>query len=569
MYIVGKESCLKSNRSEKPYTAKILLCGEAGDGILSAGDVLMNAAARMGFFSSVHKNFPSTIRGGFCSSLVTITNQKSWSPRSEADISVYINDARICLSDKRNIDLPFDSLFRKSSQNPLKTTFALGVLCRILGIGADFILEQLGDKLKGKRPDLLKQNRSIIQKGLGFAQTSIGPLPRFALPDCRPQSEKRIILDGNQAVALGAVAAGCKLYASYPITPATSIGDHLSHYLPAQGGFSYQAEDEIAALGAVIGASFSGSRAMTATSGPGLSLMQEFIGYCSMTEIPAVIVDVQRAGPSTGMPTKHSQDDLLAAALGGHGEGQRIVLGASSVEDCFHLAMESFDLAQMLRCPVILLSDCALANLKTTMEPPGPARRGTLIHQNRYSCGSDCGTDLAVTSSFSEKNGQGRRVTGVEHNENSVPDTSPRNRLLQLQRREEKMSDIFTLAAHLQEWDVEGLDFGEADISVVSWGLSAAVTKAAVKELRAGGVRVAALYPGLLYPVDREAYETLRRFSEKMVVVESNHTGQLSSLIRMSSGLNVHSITQCRGEPFTSEEVTENLYQIYKENICA
>lgn len=577
MYIVYKEPCLKTNRTEKPYTTKVLLCGEAGDGILSGGELLINTAAKMGFSSSAHKNFPPTIRGGYCSSLVTITNKRQWSPYSEPDITISISDARVRISPDKEIVLPLEGLFRNRSQNPLKTSFALGVLCRILGIEADFILEQLGDKLKGKNPDLLEQNRSVIQKGLRFAQeVSAGPLPRFALPDCRPPAEKRIILDGNQAVALGAVAAGCKLYASYPITPATSIGDHLSLYLPPLGGFSYQAEDEIAALGAVIGASFSGSRSMTATSGPGLSLMQELIGYASMTELPAFIVDVQRAGPSTGMPTKHSQDDLFAAALGGHGEDQRIILGATSVKDCFYLTMEAFNLADHYQCPVILLSDSALANLKTTLKKPDPERVPSVARQV---CLERDDNSMENYRRFDLNSGQSRpipvpgvspvsyRVTGVEHDEYSVPANCPRNRSLQMQRREEKLSDLFSRYAHLQEWDTGGIELGDADIAVVSWGLTASITKEAVGSLRSRGIKAAALYPRLLYPVDKESYETLSRFSEQMAVVESNSSGQLSSFIRMATGLKVHAITQSRGEPFTSEEITENLYQFHKEKI--
>ncbi|MFW5812842.1 MAG: 2-oxoacid:acceptor oxidoreductase subunit alpha [Fibrobacterota bacterium] len=566
---------MKPNCTEKPHTVKILLRGEAGDGILSGGELLLNAAAQTGFSSSVHKNFPPTIRGGYCSSLVTITNAGRWSPCSEPDISVSISDARLCISPDKEIPLPLNAHFRSKTQNPLKTSFALGVLCSILGIAQDLILELLGDKLKGKSPELLEQNRSVFQKGCSFARESIVPLPRYLLPDCSPPPEQRVILDGNQAVALGAVAAGCKLYASYPITPATSIGDHLSLHLPPRGGFSYQAEDETAALGAVIGASFSGSRAMTATSGPGLSLMQELIGYSSMTELPAVIVDVQRAGPSTGMPTKHSQDDLFAAALGGHGEDQRIILGATSVKDCFYLTMEAFNLADQYQCPVILLSDSALANLKSTLKRPDPARVPPVA---RRVCLEQEGSSENYRR-FDPDSGQSRpvpvpgvspasyRVTGVEHDEYFVPANCPRNRSLQMQRREEKLLDLFTETAHLQEWDTGGIELGEADISVVSWGLSASVTKQAVGSLRNRGMKVAAFYPRLLYPVDRESYLTLSRFSASMAVVESNSSGQLSSLIRMATGLEIHSITQSRGEPFTSEEITENLYQFYKERI--
>ncbi len=569
---------MKTYTAEIPILLKVLFSGEAGDGILSAGETLLNAAARLGYHSSVLKNFPPTIRGGSCSALVSITTASQWAPSSIPDLEISLDQGTITRHNSIIAELPFHLCIHTRSQTPLRSSFALGALAWLLGIPKELIFEIITEKLRKKDPELTEQNRTVLESGYEQLRNGDIRIPECMLPDIDTTRSDRVILDGNHAVALGALSAGCKIYASYPITPATAIGDHLSSYLPPLGGFAYQAEDEIAALGAVIGASFSGSRAMTATSGPGLSLMQEFLGYASMTELPAVIVDVQRAGPSTGMPTKHSQDDLFAAALGGHGEGQRIVLGATSVEDCFYLTMEAFNLADHYQCPVILLSDSALGHLKTTVKRPDPTRVASVARQVCLSQESDsrglykrsnlestqtCAMPVPGISPVSY------RVTGVEHDEYSIPANSPENRSSQMRRRSLKLQDLPQKTGHLQIWDAQGISPGEADIGVISWGLSASVTREAVKELRNRGLKVAALYPRVLFPVDLKLYEQMSLLTGHIATVESNCTGQLSSLIRMNTGLATHPITQYRGEPFTSEEIAENLYQFYREKIPA
>ncbi len=185
------------------------------------------------------------------------------------------------------------------------------------------------------------------------------------------------ILDGNEAVARAAVTAGCGFFSSYPITPSTGIGNFLAKALPARGAVSYQAEDEIAAIGAAIGASFAGVKSMTATSGPGLSLMQEFLGYASMVEIPLVIVDVQRPGPSTGSPAQFAQEDLFAAAFGSHGETSRIVLAPDSTGNCYNLTVDAFNCSEYFQCPVIILSDSVLGLTKSVI--PVPERQNVRV----------------------------------------------------------------------------------------------------------------------------------------------------------------------------------------------
>jgi len=578
--------------ADRPFTLRAAFRGEAGDGILSAGDTLMRAAAALGFSASVHKSFPPTIRGGACGALVTISDAETAAPVSASVDFVFELDKSILTVynigndnggggvDGVNTAQPVDksSITGHSDDIPesfeinfglcphihthpqLKSSFALGMISSVLGIPKNPLLKLITEKLMKK--NLTEQNTDAFERGHGFASSKINTKHRFAgrLSTPNPVSGDRVIIDGNQAVALGAIAAGCRFYASYPITPATSIGEFLARTLPDFGGFAYQAEDEISAIGAVAGAWFSGVPAMTATSGPGLSLMQEFLGYCSMTEIPAVVADVQRAGPSTGMPTKHSQDDLLAAAFGGHGEGQRVVLAAADIDDCFYLTMEAFGMARRFRCPVILLSDSALGHLRATRKRPDHSvSTGTPSEQ---SCIDD-GSSHNIAGTTPRHPYIARRVTGLEHDGDGIPDNSAANRIRQQERRFRKMDAIYKEYGRLHVIDTAGIDRGEADLCVVSWGFSASLTRHAVDNLRCRGIKIACLYPKLLFPLVKKHYLDLYKLCPRIAVVESNYTGQLASLIRMYTGIDTIPVNQYRGEPFTPEEIEAALYDIY------
>jgi 2-oxoglutarate ferredoxin oxidoreductase subunit alpha len=368
----------------------------------------------------------------------------------------------------------------------------------------------------------------------------------------------------------------------------------MAQYLHGFGGFAYQAEDEISAIGVTVGAWHSGVPAMTATSGPGLSLMQEFLSYCSMTETPAVVVDVQRAGPSTGMPTMHSQDDLMAAAFGGHGEDQRIVLAASTIEECFYLTVEAFDIAKRFKCPVILLSDSTLGNLRATCKRPDPALGinglPNIAAVSAFDIADD-GDESSPAPPHAAANPAGagsarpHRITGLEHDEHCMPCNSSENRVRQQYRRFSKMDKIELDYSHLQTIDASGiklrmprsefakkfhLNIGDedestgplADLCVVSWGLSAAMTRFAVDALRKRGFKIACLYPRLLFPFVSGHYLKLFELCPRIAVVEANYTGQLASMIRMYTGINTIPVKKYCGDPFTPEEIEAELYNI-------
>lgn len=587
---------------------KFKFSGEAGEGIVSTGEVLMKVAAIMGYHSVAYKSFPPNIRGGYSQSLVTISENPIISALSDFDILFSLSDSSFKIDsknikngnlviiesnilknieNKRKIDFlqkmgaivysaPVSKIGKEiASSTKIRSTITLGIISFLLDIPLTLMLDTILKRFGHKGSKIHDLNSTAVKKGFSWAKKNFNQISSYKILQKTTLNRNQVIFDGNQAISAGAIIAGCTFFSSYPITPATSIGECMAEHLPQVNGFSYQAEDEIAALGAVVGASFSGSKAMTATSGPGLSLMQEFIGYSSMIELPIVIVDVQRAGPSTGMPTKHGQDDLFAAIFGSHGESPRIVLSPTNLQDCFHTTVEAFNISEQYQCPVILLSDSSLAMISGTMEIPKITddkitRRFILSEYSykesfsRFEC-TENGLNPIPVPGFSPDT---YRVSGVEHDKNGAPSVDCDNRIKQIKKRFGKIKSVENNNSSLIEWDLEKSQLYKADFSLIAWGLTASVAKQAVINLRKKGFHIAAIYPRLLYPVCKNAIETLLQFSSLVIIPESNFTGQYSKLIRMYTDANPVSFTLSRGEAFTPGEIQTFCDQIAGKNRC-
>jgi 2-oxoglutarate ferredoxin oxidoreductase subunit alpha len=326
-------------------------------------------------------------------------------------------------------------------------------------------------------------------------------------------------LTGNQAIAEGAIAAGCRFYAGYPITPSSEIAEVLSGRLPEVGGVFVQMEDEIASIGAVVGASLGGLKAATATSGPGFSLMQENIGFAVATEIPCVIVDVQRVGPSTGLPTKVAQGDIMQARWGTHGDHPIIAIYPSSVQECFDLTVRAFDLAERFRTPVMLLSDAVVAGLREQVEVRAisrPAvRSGPGVEPAVYRPFDYSGDRPPPLAPF----GTGYRyhVTGLIHDERGAPTEDPAlvARWWQYMRRK--------LDAHLDEildWEERSLE--DADTVVVAYGCTARAAAHAVDLARDEGVPAGLLTLRTIWPFPDAVIDRLAARASRFVVAELN-----------------------------------------------
>jgi 2-oxoglutarate/2-oxoacid ferredoxin oxidoreductase subunit alpha len=371
------------------------------------------------------------------------------------------------------------------------------------------------------------------------------------------------LISGNHACALGAVAAGCRFFAGYPITPSSEIAERLSRALPQVDGVFVQMEDEIASIAAVIGASMGGVKSMTATSGPGFSLKQENIGYAAGAEIPCVVVNVMRGGPSTGMPTRPAQADIMQARWGSHGDYPMIVVAPASVREIYYETIRAFDLAERFRTPVVVLYDQVIAQLTETVELPDDvdavrAQRkwanGPREDFRPYATGADGIPAMA-------RPGDGYRVhtTGLSHAEDGFPSQNPdivsRNLGRMLAKLEQHRDAI-------DSWQEIACD--DADVVVVAIGISARAATRAVEQCRARGLRVGLFRPITLWPFPERALREATASARAVLVPELN-AGQLSLEVERILGRErVSSIHRVNGEPITPAEIAAQAETLIK-----
>jgi len=337
---------------------------------------------------------------------------------------------------------------------------------------------------------------------------------------------KRQLLQGNEAIAHGALAAGCRFFAGYPITPASEISELLSILLPRVDGTFIQMEDEIASMGAIIGASLAGVKSMTATSGPGFALMQENIGYACAAEVPCVVVDVMRGGPSTGLPTSPSQGDVQMARWGTHGDHPIIVLAVSSVNDCFTLTVKAFNLSERFRVPVIILSDEIVAHTRECVQLPEPSELH-ILNRLRPSVPPDWykpyeGDNRGVPAMAAFGDGYRHHVTGLVHDEMGFPTEKPHEILNFQQRLTQKITRGFP-----EIMMTKGYLLSDAEVCVIAYGSVARSAMRAVEEARQQGIRAGMLQLITLFPFPRSQVVPVLKQCRAVLVPEMN-MGQIS-----------------------------------------
>jgi 2-oxoglutarate ferredoxin oxidoreductase subunit alpha len=365
---------------------------------------------------------------------------------------------------------------------------------------------------------------------------------------------------GDMACAEGALAAGCRFFAGYPITPATEIAEHISRRLPEVGGIFVQMEDEIASMAAVIGASYGGIKSMTATSGPGFSLMQENIGLAAMTETPCVVVDVMRGGPSTGQPTKTGQQDVMQAKWGSHGDYEIIALAPSSVQEMFDLTIEAFNLSEIYRCPVFLMTDEIIGHLMERLAIPEPdkiqlaTRKHPTSPPSQYlpfRAGEDLVPEMAVF-------GEGYRfyATGLTHDETGHPQTDSADEQAKLVRR---LCDKIRNNAD-KICRVERVFLEDADICVVAYGSVARSALSSVVEGRKRGAKIGLLRLVTLWPFPDHVVEQVAEQANHIIVPEMNY-GQLVREVERSAGRRkVTSLPKLGDALHTPEEILAHVF---------
>jgi len=575
------------------------MAGSGGDGIVFAGDVLIQSAARGGYHSILTKSFGSQIRGGESSCRLRISTRPVLNPGNTLDVAVALNwedflrfGAELPVDGRTTViydgatgvapdriplpgvvpaealAVPIGELARRAAgTDKAKNTVVLGLLACWLGIDREGLLSAVRRKLAKKGEPVVEANERAFGAGAKYAEAH-ALRRRLVLERPERAGSPQLVADGNEMCAAAAIFAGCSFFSGYPITPSSEIMHFLSSELWKQGGTMLQAEDEIAGLGAVIGASFAGQKAMTATSGPGLSLKTELLGLATMAELPLVCVNVQRGGPSTGMPTKSEQADLFQAAFSAHGDACRPVLAPVSVADTFRVTVEAFNVAEQYQTPVILLSDQEIAQRKETIEPIDTAsfrvverRRPTEAELDDYVRFRFTESGVSPLSHPGLKGGN-YLASGIEHNERGAPTA---NGELHGRMNAKRIGKLEPLKARRDLFLLEG-DPG-APFGLVSWGSVAGVAREALRLAQLEGLRVKLLVPKLLHPVAEEVYREFFASLRSGLVVEQSHQGQLYRLIRMyvDAPAGLRSLCRSGARPFAPREVVEHLRQLVME----
>jgi 2-oxoglutarate ferredoxin oxidoreductase subunit alpha len=442
-----------------------------------------------------------------------------------------------------------------------KNLIMIGALGQLFGLPLDKS-EQMVERRLGKYKSLLPLNLDSLRLGRTYVQEHFLERPPYYLEAPEGPAEERLVMTGNQATALGALAVGCRFYAGYPITPATSIMEFLAQEMPRVGGTLVQAEDEIAAITMIIGASFGGTKAMTATSGPGLALMIEALGHASMTETPVVVVDVQRAGPSTGMPTKTAQGDLFMALYAANDEAPRFVIAPDSVEDCFYQMVNAFNLAEKYQVPVIVLTDQAMAERVETIRPidlntikiidrlhPQLDSGDSDNSYKRYALTKDGISPMAIPG----MRGGHYVAEGLEHSEKGAPNYTPEMHVAMMEKRYRKVESA---RRELRGWNVvdEWGDRG-AEIGIIGWGGTKGTVREAMARAMQEGLRVGALFPEMLLPMPDEEIRAFLANKRVVIVPELNYRGMFGDVLAHRYNVKVRHLNKYDGLPFKVQDI--------------
>ncbi|MBI4553313.1 MAG: 2-oxoacid:acceptor oxidoreductase subunit alpha [Candidatus Latescibacteria bacterium] len=564
----------------------IRIAGENGEGVLTVGEVLAEALARTGLHIYTFKNLPAEIKGGASMVQVRVGDRLIRSPGDAVDILMAWNQENYDLHvgevrtgglvlfdpgectiedrpDRQQIPVPLNQITKDVIKvMKSKNVLAFGVLTAYLGISFDIARKMVVESRWGKRKDLLDSNIQALEAGYAYVREH-GAALGIRLPVGEQNGHGQLVMTGNDAFCLGALAAGCKFYAGYPITPASDIMETLAKFLPKVGGVLVQTEDEIAAITAVIGASFAGQKGMTATAGPGLALMVEALGLATMEELPLVVVDVQRGGPSTGMPTKTEQADLDLALYGRHGDAPRIVIAPTNAEDCFYTAVQAFNLAEKYQVPVIVLSDQHLSQRTQAISRPDLS---TLTIVNRAmppADGHGTGGNGAHAISRYELTEDGISpmpipgvhdapyvATGLEHDAHAHIDYSPTAHVIMTQKRARKVEGAANEPGFVTRYGPD-----DAQLGLIGWGSSEGPILEALERVVAKGHRVAALIFKMLYPLNEQATRAFIESVPNVAVVELNHSGQFANFLQSRLCIPLLRYNTYTGLPFKAGEI--------------
>ncbi len=572
--------------------------GAAGDGLDKSGDTIAKTCSRLGLYVTAYNSYQSVIRGGHIWLRVRIAEKKVSSHGDHLNVLIALNqdaierharevepggaviyngdkltcDSTLISSQVLPVPLPIKELTKSFGRLPpiMQNTVALGALLYLLGLEFDMAASVLADTFKHKGEAVVEQNVQVARAGYDYAKDISVPLGY----EWDYTRIKRPFITGNEAFALGAVAAGCKFYSAYPMTPASSILHWMAAHGAKCGVVVKQCEDELAVVNIAIGAGHAGVRAMCGTSGGGFALMTEAIGQAGMIEAPLVIIEVQRGGPSTGIPTKTEQADLNQVFGASQGDYPRVIIAPTDTTDCYYTAVEAHNLAEKYQLPVTIISDLLLSEHPETIEA-GALRNDVPIERGE------------IVSDWSDEKGQFKRYaftrSGVSPR--ALPGSEGAMYVAATDDHDEEgvvISDVFTnppMRRKIQEKRMHKLDKvlqeltppklegpPDAEVTLIGWGSSKGVISEAIALLGEQGIRANHLQIKYLYPFHASEVSEILRGTKRTVCVECNYTGQFARHLRAETGFGVNDlILKYDGEPFEPHHIVEQLRAILED----
>ena len=553
----------------------VRFAGEGGQGVVTSAEGLAQSSTQVGYHALTFATFPSQILGGPTWTQARIAVDPVLAPGDDVDVLVAFNqeaydnhsedvreDGVIIFNstefelegDPRSFGLPIEELARSTGNNRAGNMVIMGALAHLVNMPHEYLEEFVEQRFnRGREGDdeIIRSNIQALRLGrehIALSGFNLGDLAPAHMPDYQ-----QLMIKGNEALSLGAIAGGLDFYVGYPISPATPILLYMERNLIGKDKFAYQVSSEIEAITGLIGAGFAGKRAMTATAGPGLSLMSEGLGLSWIAEIPLVVVDVQRGGPATGLPTKTEQSDLMSCMFPAHGDVRLPVIAVGTVEECFYGAIKAIEWAEKYQGPVVLMSEMALAERAQNIPRPDlskvkPAKR--LVYEGNNGYQRYAGYEL---SPMPLPGGPGAYVAnGSEHDD--IGDTThlPERHIQMTQRRFSKIKLL-----EEEDYEREGTEF---PVALLPWGGSKGPTREAFDILKRQGAPVGWYYTMFLNPLPPKLLEELRQ-KDLVIVPELNYQGQFSQILR-GAGIKAESITQYTGLPFKARTLVERIAEM-------
>ena len=558
----------------------VRFAGEGGQGVVTSAEGLAQVSTQVGYHALTYATFPSQILGGPTWTQARISDSPILSAGDDVDVLVAFNreayethswevrDGGVIIynsndrdfeeftptGEARVVGMPIDELARSTGNNRAANMVVIGALAHLVNMPQEYLerfVEERFSRGRANDDEIIRSNIQAIKLGREHTAQS-----GFALGDLAPPQMpdyKQLMLKGNEALCLGATAAGIDFYVGYPISPATTILVWMERNLVGPGKFAYQVSSEIESITGILGAGFAGKKAMTATAGPGFSLMSEGLGLAWMAEIPLVVVDVQRGGPATGLPTKTEQSDLMACMFPAHGDVRIPIIAVGTVEEAFFGAMWAFNWAERYQGPVVLMTEMSLAERVQNIPVPNVSSVKVEYRQTYQGTNGYQRYDGFELSPMPLPGNPGAYVAnGSEHD--AMGDTThlPERHIQMTERR-------FSKLGLLEDGYYES-ENPDARVAVMPWGGSKGPGYEAYRQLREQGVNVGWNYTMFLHPLPPKLLEELKS-KELVIVPELNFQGQFSSILR-SLGVNAYSITQYTGLPFKVRELVRQISEM-------